>query len=77
MWSASQHRKDVGARYAYDAIECIRDHPSASEALSERCELLLVDMKKRAAERGIKLRGRDSWPRHPSLGLSAPDYGED
>lgn len=77
VWSASQHRKDVGARYAYDAIECIRDHPSASEALSERCELLLVDMKKRAAERGIKLRGRDNWPRHPSLGLSAPDYGED
>lgn len=76
VWSASQHRKDVGMRYAYDAIECVRDHPSASETLSERCELVLVELKKRAAERGSKLRGREGWELHPSLGVRAPDYGE-
>ena len=39
-------------------------------------ELVLVELKKRAAERGIKLRGREGWELHPSLGVRAPDYGE-
>lgn len=75
-WSAFQNRKDVGMRYAYDVIECMRDHPSASEQLSERCELLLVELRKRATEKGVKLRGQEGWEIHPSLGMKAPDYGE-
>ncbi len=76
VWSASQSRKDIGMRYAYDAIECVRDHPSATEATSERCELLLVEMRKRAAEKGVKLRGTEGWEVHPALGMKAPDYAE-
>ena len=75
-WSTFQNRKETGARYAYDLIECLRDHPSATEATSERCELLLVELRRRAAERGVKLRGQEGWQPHPALGIKAPDYGD-
>lgn len=75
-WSNFQNGKEVGARYAYDLLECLRDHPSATATTSERCELVLVELRRRAAERGIKLRGQEGWETHPALGFKAPDYGE-
>lgn len=75
-WNAFQSRKGVGANYAYDVIECMRDHPSASEAVRDRCEQLLVEFKRRGVENGMKLRGQAGWDTHPSLGFRAPDYGE-
>lgn len=75
-WSTFRDQKDVGARYAYDVLECMRDHPSATDAMRARCDLLLVELRKMGAEKGLKLRGQEGWEVHPSLGFKAPDYGE-
>lgn len=71
-----QNGKRVGANYAYDVIECMRDHPSASDALRERCEQILAELRQRAVDKGFRLRGQAGWEVHPSLGFRAPDYSE-
>jgi hypothetical protein len=68
----SSKQRDVD--YAYDLIEALRDHPSASEALQQRADEMLVDIRKAVEERRLQQpRGVAGWQPSP-LGIPLPEY---
>jgi S-adenosylhomocysteine hydrolase len=74
-YSKSISSKSADVNYAYDLIEAMRDHPSASESLQQRADEILVEIRKTIEQR-TKLpqpRGVAGWQMTP-LGIPLPEY---